>query len=256
MNNQKHQMKWILFWVFLSLFITMVLCTLSTVFLGFGAPTEEERNLLVKMLMVEVATAVIALFYSIFGIKNKSEPEDNSTNEKIQELILEIGKLEKRIGTLENISPTTPEIESKEITTEFASALTLEPFQIDTIIENFSIEPPFPIDEYRLKPLPKEIEDDISKSKPFDMKHRAQSYVGTKIQWKLAFRTIIKREENLYTVRAQAGFLHSISFEIDEESSFLLRHLDLDSPFWVCGEIEQVNTLDIDLKNVKIYSGE
>ena len=72
MSNQKEQMKWVLFWVFLTLFVLMVLGTLAMVFLGFGSPTESERELMVKGLIGEVAVCIIALFYSIFGLKSGS----------------------------------------------------------------------------------------------------------------------------------------------------------------------------------------
>lgn len=252
MSNQKHQMKWILFWVFLLLFVIMVICTLSMVFLGFGSPTADERSLLVKMLIGEVAASVIALFYSIFGINEKSSSDDEIQNEKIQEILLEIEKLGKRIGTIE-ITGSLPSItEHKEI----KFGITPPPFRTDSIIDGFDVKPPFPLEEYRLNPLPKEIEEDLSKSKPFDLKHREQSYIGSKIQWKVAFRSINKGKDNTYKVRAQAGFLHTVTFEIDESSSFLLRHLELDTPFWVCGEISELSSLYVELKSAKIHTGD
>lgn len=229
----------------------MVLCTLSMVFLGFGSPTGDERSLLVKMLIGEVAASVVALFYSIFGINGAPESDDDMQNEKIQELILEIGKLEKRISLIEGAKAMPSSSEDKQVEPYAQSPL----FRIDGVIEDFKVEPPFPTEEYRLKPLAKDIEEDLSKSKPFDLKHREQSYVGTKVQWKAVFRSINKGKDSSYTVRAQAGFLHTLTFEIDENASYLLRHLELNSPFWVCGEIADVSSLSVELINASIYTG-
>lgn len=251
MNNQKHQMKWILSWVFLLLFIAMVLCTLSMVFLGFGSPTEGERNLLVKVLIGEVAASVFALFYSIFGINRKFEPDEDMQNEKMQELIIEIGKLERRIASVEGAECTTLNLDGEEIVHQTSSLLS----KTEAIIESFKVEPPFSTEEYRQRPLPKEIEEDLSSSKPFDLKHREQSYIGSKVQWKATFRSINKGGDCSYSVRANVGFLHTLAFEIDEDASYLLRHLEIDAPFWVCGEISGISSLSVELKNAEIYTG-
>ena len=81
MTTQKDQMRWILFLVFLTLFTLMVVGTLGMVFFNFGAPTVTERELMVKGLIGEVAASVIALFYSIFGLKDDAENQN-----KLQEL--------------------------------------------------------------------------------------------------------------------------------------------------------------------------
>lgn len=77
MENTTEKMKWILFFVFVTLFVLGVLGTLSVVFLGFGSPTDTEREWLVKGLVLEVAACVIALFYSIFGLKKVDVPDSN-----------------------------------------------------------------------------------------------------------------------------------------------------------------------------------
>ncbi|HHQ4572565.1 TPA: hypothetical protein ACSP3H_003466, partial [Aeromonas veronii] len=69
MDKSTQLMKWILFWVFIVLFALAVLGTLGVVFLGFGTPTEAEREWLVKGLLIEVTACIIAFFYSIFGLK-------------------------------------------------------------------------------------------------------------------------------------------------------------------------------------------
>lgn len=66
-------MRWILFWVFVLLFVIVVLGTLGAMFFGFGHLTDSERSTLFKFFIVEIAAAIVALFYSIFGLKNKSK---------------------------------------------------------------------------------------------------------------------------------------------------------------------------------------
>ena len=80
LGNEKQitTMRWVLFWIFTTLFVLIVIATLSMVFLGFGEPTESERNLLFKVFIGEIGVSVVALFYSIFGIKTKSK-EDKVT---------------------------------------------------------------------------------------------------------------------------------------------------------------------------------
>jgi len=62
-------MRWILFYIFTALFVLIVVMTIATVFFGLGAPTENERDLLFKTFVVEIGLAVVALFYSLFGLK-------------------------------------------------------------------------------------------------------------------------------------------------------------------------------------------
>jgi len=86
-ENQKHKMRWILFTVFVCAFVALVIFTMLMLFSGFGNVTENERGLLVKTFIVEVGIAVIALFYSLFGLKNTQK---NKTNDDIskQQLFL------------------------------------------------------------------------------------------------------------------------------------------------------------------------
>lgn len=67
-EEQKTRMCWILFWVFVIAFSLIVLGTLSAVFLGLGAVRDAERDVLVKVFIAEIGVAVIALFYSLFGL--------------------------------------------------------------------------------------------------------------------------------------------------------------------------------------------
>jgi len=75
MNNQIKQeraMRWILFWIFVVLFVLVVLGTLGAVFLGFGQLQGRERDTLFNVFLIEIGVAVVALFYSIFGLKKKA----------------------------------------------------------------------------------------------------------------------------------------------------------------------------------------
>jgi len=92
-KSQEDRMKWVMFYVFLGLFVLAVLGTLGMVFLGFGTPTEEERSLLVKALIGEIAAAVVALFYSLFNLKGKMRGPDYSE---------EVDQFKKKIIDLEN----------------------------------------------------------------------------------------------------------------------------------------------------------
>lgn len=67
-------MRLVMFWVFISLFVIVVLATLLLIFFGVGSPTAEERALLFKIFIVEVGAAVVALFYSLFGLRQEVAP--------------------------------------------------------------------------------------------------------------------------------------------------------------------------------------
>lgn len=69
-------MRLVMFWVFISLFVIVVLATLSLIFFGLGSPTPEERSLLFKVFIGEVGAAVVALFYSLFGLRKDVAPTE------------------------------------------------------------------------------------------------------------------------------------------------------------------------------------
>lgn len=71
--SQITKMRWVLFWVFVTAFIIIVLSTLSMIFFGFGQATPEERSLLFKVFIGEIGVSIVALFYSLFGLKPKAE---------------------------------------------------------------------------------------------------------------------------------------------------------------------------------------
>ena len=67
----KTKMMWILFWVFIPLFVLIVFATLLALFFDFGSLTDTERDRLFYVFIVEIGLAVTALFYSLFGLKEK-----------------------------------------------------------------------------------------------------------------------------------------------------------------------------------------
>jgi hypothetical protein len=72
-NDHSESMRWVLFWVFVTLFVVIVVATLLTVFFHFGSPSESERKALFTAFIVEIAAAVFALFYSLFGLRKSGK---------------------------------------------------------------------------------------------------------------------------------------------------------------------------------------
>lgn len=71
--RQETLMRWILFAVFLIVFVAVVTGTLGALFFGFGHLTEYERDVLFTSFIVEIGAAVVALFYSIFGLRRSKK---------------------------------------------------------------------------------------------------------------------------------------------------------------------------------------
>jgi hypothetical protein len=67
--NQQDIMRWVLFFVFITLFTVIVIATLLAVFFGVGQLTPSERDLLFKIFIIEIGIAVATLFYALFGLK-------------------------------------------------------------------------------------------------------------------------------------------------------------------------------------------
>ncbi len=133
----------------------------------------------------------------------------------------------------------------------------VKPFSSEEkILEDFNVPPPFPIDEYFVKPMPIEILNDIRLVKPFDREHRQNSYIGLKVQWKGLFSNVLKdNDKSKYHImikfkRSLSDVLVQICVERDNYPK--IRQIDENTPFWVCGEIESVDTLYIRLKNAQI----
>ena len=110
-------MRWILFGVFVALFVIIVLGTLSVVFLGFGELADTERSTLFKVFLVEIGIAVVALFYSLFGLKRAGEIEGRvRLTHHDEEKMAELRTLVNKTATLapsQSDSSSLDEIETK-----------------------------------------------------------------------------------------------------------------------------------------------
>jgi len=74
-EKQITKMRWVLFCIFASIFVIIVIGTLLVVFFGLGKPTEKERDLLFNVFIVEVGIAIIALFKMLFNLKKRHQEE-------------------------------------------------------------------------------------------------------------------------------------------------------------------------------------
>jgi hypothetical protein len=229
----------------------MVLGTLGMVFFDFGSPTPEERELMVTGLIIEVAACVIALFYSIFGLKKV-----NNTEIDIEELKNEI---KQSLLPTQRISSNSDNDKSE--TLEFGDHVTRNnDLFIDedfySAVDAFQVEPPFDTEIYKLKPLPYEIDKEITSAKPFEKHFRESSYQGMKIQWKVRFNTIYEND-NSYSVRVKTGarFLRA-GFEIDKSIGSRFRTEQEGSIFWLCGKISKVDINGISLEDSQVDFGD
>ncbi|WP_028863992.1 hypothetical protein [Psychromonas aquimarina] len=259
MNKQQDQMKWVLFWVFLILFTMMVLGTLAMVFLGFGSPTESEREIMVKGLIGEVAACIVALFYSIFGLKGNTN--DNSKiqelEDKTDQILLALEsyeKIEKHIPSKPPELSSTSEITEQSNTVvkkEANNQITLNDFE--SKIKKLKDAPPFPLTVYELDPLPEDIRNNLKSTKPFDLKHRKEIYNGMKIQWKALLATVSEIKDNKLQVTADVSdSMLNIVFEIENRTSNKFKLVEQNEPFWVCGEIKKASSYEIELVDVQI----
>lgn len=73
-DKQKITISWILFWTFWLLFVLTGFGVLAMLFLDFGSVLESERKLLINGFLVQTAVAIIALFYSLYNLK---QPKDH-----------------------------------------------------------------------------------------------------------------------------------------------------------------------------------
>ncbi len=173
-------MKWILFWVFIVLFDLAVLGTLGVVFLGFGTPTEAEREWLVKGLLLEVTACIIALFYSIFGLK----PESGKQNINLEDIEMRLTELESKIFlTAKEINSNITESVSRN--EDYSSSprkdFMHQMYPFLARIDEYDTPPPFDVNKYNISPSYTDIDADISSAKPFDKEHRRNSYYGLKV---------------------------------------------------------------------------
>ena len=76
--KQAKRMKWILFYIFVTIFVLVVAGTIATVFFDYGKPSPEERKLLFNVFIGEVGVAILALFKVLFGLKKKPVVEEEA----------------------------------------------------------------------------------------------------------------------------------------------------------------------------------
>lgn len=68
-ENPQHQlMRWIAFFVFFASYALIVFCTVLAIFFNVGSLAESYKTLFVTSFIVEISTAVIALFYYLFKL--------------------------------------------------------------------------------------------------------------------------------------------------------------------------------------------
>ena len=70
-KKQGRQMRWILFYVFVAIFVAVVAGTYLAVFTNLVDVSEEYENTLFKVFIIEVGFAVVTLFLVIFNLKKK-----------------------------------------------------------------------------------------------------------------------------------------------------------------------------------------
>ena len=230
-----------------------VLGTLSVVFLGMGSPTETEREWLVKGLILEVAACVIALFYSIFGLK---KPKDSNSDQTLFDIEIRVKELEeklllsnKEIDHSKSLLPISFDSEASEAGADFTDKM--YPFLAK--IAGLTKPPAFDEEIYSITPSYSEIVTDIKNVKPFDKKYRLESYIGLKVQWKCAFSGF-DEEEDCFRVRAYTEEpLHAAYLNIDKSKNVSkLKVLDENHPFWICGEISRIVGTNIELVNADV----
>ncbi len=78
-SAQLEKMRWVMFYTFISLYVLIVIGTLLSLWFGIGQITREERSWLFRGFIVEIGLAIIALFYSIFGLKRAMKEKRKET---------------------------------------------------------------------------------------------------------------------------------------------------------------------------------
>lgn len=83
LERQALWMRTVLFYVVMLLFVIFFVGTTFMIFADIGSPSQGERDLLVKVFIVEVGAAVIGLFYFVFGMRRippaQGEPVPGTT---------------------------------------------------------------------------------------------------------------------------------------------------------------------------------
>lgn len=69
MEEQRKKMKWILFWVFLTIYVIVTFLTILALFFNLGNLEVGYKSSLVATFIIETGAGIITLFYSIFSLK-------------------------------------------------------------------------------------------------------------------------------------------------------------------------------------------
>lgn len=187
----------------------------------------------------------------LFDIQGKHDMQQRQLSDEIDYLKQKLEESQKDTQ-LSNLSPREESSEShKDISADMNFSSPEK-----KILDKFDVPPPFPVDEYHINPLPVEIKDDIRTAKPFDREQRTNSYIGLKVQWKGLFYDMSEaNDKRKYQVTMTCGGRDTVlaNFCIDKNNSHRFKQLNAGTPFWVCGEIEAVNSLNMTtLKDVQI----
>ncbi len=111
-GRQLVAMRWVLFWVFVAILIATACVTLAVVLFGVGTTDTVERKMLLGVSIVQVITAMIALFYSLFGIRRETQTSASD------------GFAVKETPRDSAVS-TTPDLELERLRTEVSSLTAL-----------------------------------------------------------------------------------------------------------------------------------
>ena len=85
LGSQRYKMRWWLFFIFVTLFVIAYGLTILALFFGLGNPDPEILNRLTVAFIFETGGAVIALFYSLFGLsRERGRSPVNSVAEDIE----------------------------------------------------------------------------------------------------------------------------------------------------------------------------
>lgn len=245
MDNQKYLMKWVLFWVFLLFFAVVFVATFCTVFFGWGAPNDSERELLVNAFLLEIAGCMAALFYSIFGIKGTTENADamQALENRFDKLSTDFSLLRSRTLSETTLGGTQEVAHTLERIQPFLSDFQAS---IDLLQQNA----PFP-NIYELRPLPTEIKTEIRNALPIDVKHKKGSYHGMKVQWKGVLSEIEEIDKDHLKVTVDLADSVLMGCFIVNRSN-RLQVARKGEPMWLAGEIVEVTSTWIELKDVMV----
>ncbi len=119
--------------------------------------------------------------------------------------------------------------------------------------KNFNADPPFDLNQYKTNPSPEDIIEDLELTEPLEINNRQKVYLGIKVQWNVLFHSV-DDHHGKDSVYATASGL-PISFLIDKSEDNDFSSMEEESPFWLCGEIEEADILGFELKNVKVDLG-